>query len=500
VLLIVGVAEEAPLLELSGLVFSLLLRIALLKGRTPPKSPLRALLASSILMSAAFWGLTLAALSLELRDSPFPYPFLLLAGLGVAAASSLALTPRLLGGYMLILIGSYLAPLVGDHGARGVREAAGALAIYIFYAFSQSRLIRNLLLQRWQNEATLSQLINTFPGYVTLIGADGTYRFVGDKVSQLTGLTRAQIEGQKVGFLGLDQIFSERLTAFLARSDASEQHEQVIAGRHHLINFHRLESREVLVVSIDMEEVAEARRLQQEQQKIRQHAQQLQMLGQLAAGIAHEINNPLAIALGAAESALRQIAKPTADLTILKKRLESIVLANERAAKIVRSMRLLARDPDTSELSDQSLRQMVDDVLALCEDKLRLQNIDFRLEWNLPQPDLRLRAHPAYLTQILLNLIWNARDATLAGSSEKQISFRIFRSESELTLSVENSGPMIPLEIRDKIMTPFFTTKSEGTGMGLSLSNSWAQAMGASLSFESGPRTTRFDLKIPLPT
>jgi signal transduction histidine kinase len=267
-----------------------------------------------------------------------------------------------------------------------------------------------------------------------------------------------------------------------------------------LINFHRLESREVLVVSIDMEEVAEARRLQQEQQKIRQHAQQLQMLGQLAAGIAHEINNPLAIALGAAESALRQIAKPTADLTILKKRLESIVLANERAAKIVRSMRLLARDPDTSELSDQSLRQMVDDVLALCEDKLRLQNIDFRLEWNLPQPDLRLRAHPAYLTQILLNLIWNARDATLAGSSEKQISFRIFRSESELTLSVENSGPMIPLEIRDKIMTPFFTTKSEGTGMGLSLSNSWAQAMGASLSFESGPRTTRFDLKIPLPT
>jgi signal transduction histidine kinase len=500
VLLIVGVAEEAPLLELSGLVFSLLLRIALLKGRTPPKSPLRALLASSILMSAAFWGLTLAALSLELRDSPFPYPFLLLAGLGVAAASSLALTPRLLGGYMLILIGSYLAPLVGDLGARGVREAAGALAIYIFYAFSQSRLIRNLLLQRWQNEATLSQLINTFPGYVTLIGADGTYRFVGDKVSQLTGLTRAQIEGQKVGFLGLDQIFSERLTAFLARSDASEQHEQVIAGRHHLINFHRLESREVLVVSIDMEEVAEARRLQQEQQKIRQHAQQLQMLGQLAAGIAHEINNPLAIALGAAESALRQIAKPTADLTILKKRLESIVLANERAAKIVRSMRLLARDPDTSELSDQSLRQMVDDVLALCEDKLRLQNIDFRLEWNLPQPDLRLRAHPAYLTQILLNLIWNARDATLAGSSEKQISFRIFRSESELTLSVENSGPMIPLEIRDKIMTPFFTTKSEGTGMGLSLSNSWAQAMGASLSFESGPRTTRFDLKIPLPT
>jgi len=482
----------------SCLICSMLFRIGSLKILKPSK--ISALLFSTVFLSSAcFWGLWIAHLSNFQTHDEWPYSLLVLAGVGVSAVVSLALHPRLLVSYLVLLISSFILPLALDHKFADLAPLCVALFVFVAFSYSQSAVLRNLLKSNRKSTLLMEQLIDAFPGYVTLIDAEKRYRFVGSSVAKLAAKSRSEIAGQPIGFAGMDEYFVEHLNNFLASDRQATQFEHLIDSRYHLVQFRRLSTQDVLAVSLDIHDVVVARQLHLEEQRVKQHGQQLQMLGQLAAGIAHEINNPLAIALGACESAQRQLSKPEPNFALVNTRLETIMVANERAAKIVRSMRLLARNPDLSDLSEQSLQQMNEDVLALCDTKLQTQGIDFRYEWQLDEADIKVIAHPIYFTQIVLNLIWNARDATLhEDSPQKKIRLIVHKLGTKLRLSVENTGPMIPAELHDKIMAPFFTTKSNGTGMGLSLSKSWADAMGAELSFESGPQKTQFHLDISI--
>jgi signal transduction histidine kinase len=399
--------------------------------------------------------------------------------------------------FLVTLFTSFILYLSHHKASDGLAPLLMVFGVFIVFAFSQSGVIKNLLLKSQRSNLLMEQIIDAFPGYVALIDTQKKYRFVGSSVARLASKPRQEIVGTLVGFWGIDRTFSERLEVFFEGQLPGFQFEHVINNRHHLVQFRRLSTNDVLAVSLDIHDVVQARQLHLDEQRIRQHGQQLQMLGQLAAGIAHEINNPLAIAIGACESAQRQLGKVEPNMELVRTRLETIFVASERAAKIVRSMRLLSRDPEHSELSDQSLKDMIVDVLALCESKLKVQGIDFRYEWNLEERDVVITAHPVYFTQIILNLIWNARDATLHEESlQKKIALVVQKLGSKIRLSVENTGPMIPAEVQGKIMTPFFTTKSTGTGMGLSLSKSWADAMGAELSFKSEAHKTQFHLDI----
>jgi len=488
--------DSESLFYVAGLVSSMIFRIGLLRILRTSKL-YSTVFAAIFLASAAFWGLWLAHNSTSQSHSELPFYFLVLSGVGLSGVVTLALHRYLLVSYLVTLFFSFIVPISLKNGLEGLAPLLFAFAVFVVFAFSQSGVIRNLLFSNQKSKRLMEQLIDAFPGYVTLIDTQKKYRFVGSSVSRLASKPRHEIEGKDVGFWGIDPTFVQRFESFFDGNLLNSQFEHVIGARHHLVQFRRLSTNDVLAVSLDIHDVVEARQLHLDEQRIKQHGQQLQMLGQLAAGIAHEINNPLAIALGACESAQRQLSKAEPNIELVKTRLDTIVVANERAAKIVRSMRLLSRDPELAELSEQSLQEMIADVLALCESKLKIQGIDFRFDWKLEEKDVFVKAHPVYFTQIVLNLIWNARDATLHEESlHKKIGLSVQKLGSKLRLSVENSGPMIPFEIHEKIMTPFFTTKSSGTGMGLSLSKSWADAMGAELSFESGPQKTQFHLDI----
>lgn len=450
------------------------------------------------LMAAVSWGLWLAHMSELRRGSELLVPYFALSGVSLGAVVTLALKPLALLAYLVFLFSSFVAGLtIHQSDVHDLGPIVATLAVYLFFVSSQVRVMGRALKRKLEDETLMEQVISALPGYVTLIDPDRRYRWVGERVARLIGISKEKLVGRLVGSLQHDSAFLEQLNAFMDGSRTCTSFEHVIAARHHIVHVQKLFHDNILVVSLDIHEVVEARRLHLEEQRVKQHGQQLQMLGQLAAGIAHEINNPLAIALGACESGLRQLSKDTPDLETLKKRLETISLANERAAKIVRSMRMLARDPSNSELSEQSLKQMLQDVFALCETKLRLQEIDFKFEWRLGAADVQVQAHPIYFTQIILNLIWNARDATLDKESpQRRIRLVVDRVDGRVEVGVENMGPPMSLEIREKIMTPFFTTKSNGTGMGLSLSRSWAESMGASLGFESAQHRTRFFVRL----
>jgi signal transduction histidine kinase len=484
------------ILYVTGLVASMLFRIGLL-WRLRPSRFYSTGVSTIFVVSAAFWGLWLAHSSAVQSPNELPIYSLVLAGVGLSGVVTLALHPSLLVSFLVTLFTSFILYLSHHKALDGLAPLLMVFGVFIVFAFSQSGVIKNLLLKSQRSNLLMEQIIDAFPGYVALIDTQKKYRFVGSSVARLASKPRQEIVGTLVGFWGIDRTFSERLEVFFEGQLPGFQFEHVINNRHHLVQFRRLSTNDVLAVSLDIHDVVQARQLHLDEQRIRQHGQQLQMLGQLAAGIAHEINNPLAIAIGACESAQRQLGKVEPNMELVRTRLETIFVASERAAKIVRSMRLLSRDPEHSELSDQSLKDMIVDVLALCESKLKVQGIDFRYEWNLEERDVVITAHPVYFTQIILNLIWNARDATLHEESlQKKIALVVQKLGSKIRLSVENTGPMIPAEVQGKIMTPFFTTKSTGTGMGLSLSKSWADAMGAELSFKSEAHKTQFHLDI----
>lgn len=247
-----------------------------------------------------------------------------------------------------------------------------------------------------------------------------------------------------------------------------------------------------------------------EQTSMTQHANRLSFLGEMASGVAHEINNPLAIVVGNLQRVESMIRQP--EMGSQQKQLEIISKARnsaERIAKIVESLRSLAGQSDQEPLASHSVSEIINETLIFCQSKLSAHGIQILIE--CPE-SLRANCRPVQISQILINLIYNALDAielqteassTLTGpSSERQIQVSAQIKNKFIEIVVSNPGPEITSSIRDKIFQPFFTTKKvgKGTGLGLSISKGIASQHGGDLIYRhnSQQKLNEFCLLIPL--
>jgi len=207
-----------------------------------------------------------------------------------------------------------------------------------------------------------------------------------------------------------------------------------------------------------------------EEQKIKAvNAAKLASLGEMAGGIAHEINNPLAIISGNI-TRLRFILKgETLEKDKALETCKSIDATIFRISKIINSMRTLSRDGSKDPFVKTSVKDLISDVVIVCKEKFKQNEIDFKL----PEIDekLELMCRPVELSQVLVNLLNNAFDA-VAEAENALIEIIVNKQNGKINIMIVNSGPGISDEVKGKIMTPFYTTKDvgKGTGLGLSIS------------------------------
>lgn len=228
------------------------------------------------------------------------------------------------------------------------------------------------------------------------------------------------------------------------------------------------------------------------------YVSQITSMGELAASIAHELNQPLTAILTNAQAALRFMKADNPDIQEINEILQDIVSDSNRGGQVIQRLRgLLQKRPVTRE--DVQLDELVDDLVTLIRaDALAADvRIDVESAPNLPP----VEADPVQLQQVLMNLLMNAVDAIRGSESDGgnvRVEISTVRGES-IMVAVRDNGQGIPAENIGKVFNPFFTTKLDGLGIGLAICKTIVDAHDGTISVESiVPHGCCFAFVLPL--
>lgn len=218
-------------------------------------------------------------------------------------------------------------------------------------------------------------------------------------------------------------------------------------------------------------------------------------LGEIAGGVAHEINNPLTIISGISQQMLRYANSDRLTPEYIHKTAEKLQHTTDRIATIIKGLKAFARDGAKDPMNQYSVQQIIRDSLPYIEPKLNKHNIEWR--WN-PDNDFNIECRPVQLSQVIVNLVNNAADA-IQNFNEKWIEVQVLAESRGVKILVTDSGKGIPKVIAEKIMDPFFTTKDigKGTGLGLSISKSIVEAHSGIFYLDESSPNTSFVLRLP---
>jgi signal transduction histidine kinase len=217
-------------------------------------------------------------------------------------------------------------------------------------------------------------------------------------------------------------------------------------------------------------------------------------LGEMSAGMAHEINNPLAIVTMATEI-LKRTDTSNLDKDKFDRNLQKILDASQRISTIIKSLRIFARTNSKDPLYSVKFSQIFESTFSICAH--RIQALNIRVEADFDR-ELHVVCREAEMVQVFLNLFTNSIDA-LEHASDRWVSVRCREEDSYVVIEFIDSGRGIPKEINEKIMQPFFTTKQvgRGTGLGLSVCVGILQEYSGSIELDQNNMNTCFVIKIP---
>jgi len=359
-----------------------------------------------------------------------------------------------------------------------------------------------------ESNQQLCSILDTSPVAIAWATEDGTIEYVNRKFTSLFGYTLEDIPTVQDWYIKAypDDIERESLVAaweeelMTARQENRElaEFDVVVTGkdghRHNITVVSTWTSNFLLVFFTDNTE-----RRQMEVKTLQ--VARLASLGEMAAGVAHEINNPIAGIIGCAELLQKRLQGDQNKQQII----ERILNESSRITRIVRSL-LSTAQPGRKSIRAFSLAECFDNVETLSAAQLNRDGIDFSMD--RPAESLSVAGEQQQIEQILLNMINNARFALNARFPEQSPDKKLRVSArhcddlgSAICIDIYDQGIGIPEAIIDKIFDPFFTTKSarDGTGLGLAICYEIVRQVGGDIRVESEEGIfTRFTIKFPL--
>jgi len=222
----------------------------------------------------------------------------------------------------------------------------------------------------------------------------------------------------------------------------------------------------------------------------------LAALGEMAVGIAHEINNPLAI-IQANVDFMKDVVEKEFDKTTLLKIANKIEETTTRVAKIIKGLRSFASSGENDPFESMSIEQTILETLGICSEKFKINDIG--LSFEKPKNKVLVECRQTQLVQVFLNLLNNAYDA-VQECQEKWVKIEVKEKNDAVEIGITDSGKGISPELQKKLFSPFFTTKGvgKGTGLGLSVSRGIITEHNGTLLIDNSCSHTKFVIHLPL--
>jgi signal transduction histidine kinase len=226
------------------------------------------------------------------------------------------------------------------------------------------------------------------------------------------------------------------------------------------------------------------------------HSERFTALSEMAGGIAHEINNPLAIIMGHTQTMRMRKHRGTLSDNDFSISLDKIEFTAKRISKVVNSMIMIANDGMNDAFIDCPINVILDDLHSFWGQ--RLANHRISLDFIEVDPEITVYCRPVQIVLVLLNLVGNSFHA-IKDRDEKWIRVRVEAEGDKVAIHFTDSGKGIPESIKHKIFDPFFTTRSvgDGAGLGLSVASGIAKVHNGSLRVDSSSPNTSFVLSLP---
>jgi signal transduction histidine kinase len=222
------------------------------------------------------------------------------------------------------------------------------------------------------------------------------------------------------------------------------------------------------------------------------HASRVNALGEMASGLAHELTQPLTAILAQAQAGRRMLGH--GDVAALAPVLNDTVTQARRASTILERFRNWSR-PQQMPVSACDLRDVVGNVRTLLTPQAAKRGT--RLTFDVPSEPVRVTADPVEMEQVVFNLVRNAIEATGDGSAAGRVSVTLRKTEGRTVLEVADDGPGIAADIRPRLFTPFTTTRADGTGLGLALSQRLVERAGGEITLVDGGPGATFRVVLP---
>jgi PAS domain S-box-containing protein len=338
-----------------------------------------------------------------------------------------------------------------------------------------------------QEQQFVKSLVECFPDLIMVIDKDGRFEFVSDRIKDVVGVTPAEYLGQPVGQRIEAEDLGKLRAMFQAALSGQKNIEQIEIHARHVngaiktvrVTANALYDGKGNIVGMvsSGRDVTESKQLEQQLADKEKFAS----MGQMMAGAAHELNNPLTAILGVSDLLRERAADESS-----KRQIELIHQQARRAATIVQNLLAFSR-PVARGRSTLRLDDILKEAIAI--ERINLEKRNIRLTLHAPNGPLPIDGDRKLLLQVFLNIITNAEQSISPAREQGELKISIAREGDKIGVTFADDGPGIPADIIGKVFDPFFTTKRPGGGSGLGLTISLAvtKEHGGTIDVESEP-------------